>query len=301
MFSVVKLTINLRQNAAGLSSDGSTLGMSVTGFDEVPQYPSTEYVFDQYRDEDIVRDFASSGQAAYRLPLGVDMDEVYEFYANQLPEKGWELVRNVELGNEEMAHGQYWVKDGVGLRIYSRINDVWYEKLSVTQAESGLSDEMASAQERDLIISTSEGQNLLPNFPWHLRVPDDYVADYLDMGIDDRQGVRIFKIGNRDDAVYLVPLARDSQEPWDLQLRNYIQGFNDEKSEDSSISWSVESVSYVETKFGTSLEASLKSSDGATAQGHIIYNDRYSTTYFLTSYGQLEDFRQYVWDRLQPK
>lgn len=77
-------------------------------------------------------------------------------------------------------YGDYWENPSkdLGLRIYERVNDIWYERLSISDAKQGLSRLAKQEIERELVLASSEGTDLLPDFPWTLKVPVEYVTSY---------------------------------------------------------------------------------------------------------------------------
>ncbi|MBD3329182.1 hypothetical protein GF357_01680 [Candidatus Dojkabacteria bacterium] len=155
----------------------------IVGFNDVPiyydkAYGEAEFVFKNNLYNEHVQKFLNEGYSVYRMPVNASISDIYLYYQNVLPGLGWTYVLEIEPGTEGMKYGQYWVKDGVGLRIYSRINDIWYQRLSENDARTGLAEQVLIETEREQILSESEGYDLLPSFPWQLKVPENVTVSY---------------------------------------------------------------------------------------------------------------------------
>jgi hypothetical protein len=111
------------------------------------------------------------------------------------------------IGTEDKRYGEYWTKGDEGLRIYVKETSIWYELISVTDAQTGLSAEVAEEIERELLLASSETQDLLPDFSWVLDVPKEYLITYSSTDIEDYRAVSFKKIGT--NTVYRL-LLRDT-------------------------------------------------------------------------------------------
>jgi hypothetical protein len=200
-----KIVLKIRDNPdAGTIKSSKEL---VIGFKDIPTYPQAEYIFKNMVDQEEVQKFINSGYSVYRLPPGDKIYEVYDYYNEILPSKGWELTEQVDIGTEDKRYGQYWIKDNEGLRIYSRTNDIWYQKISRVEAKEALASDVSKEIERELILAASNKTEFLPDFPWELELPGEYIAAYsaaklnyekLDEEFEDLQEVKIKRIGSKE-------------------------------------------------------------------------------------------------------
>jgi hypothetical protein len=193
----------------------------IVGIEEVPAYPGSQFIFQNNIDEVSVANFLGSGNSAYRLPLNKSVTQAYEYYQQKLPELGWQHVLSVEVGSQEMKEGEYWVKDGAGLRIYSKFNDIWYEVVNVEEANNGLRARVEKEIERDLLLAGQEIQELLPDFPWVIEIPKEYVISYRTSNYEDLRIVEFRKIGS-SERVTVTPVSPIGG-PLDNHLREYLE------------------------------------------------------------------------------
>lgn len=259
----------------------------IVGFNDVPiyfdkNYGEAEFVFKNKLYEESVQKFLNEGYSVYRIPVSASINEVYDFYSQVLPTLGWTYVLEIEPGTDGMKEGQYWVKDGVGLRIYSRINDIWYQRLSENDARTGLAEKVTIEQERETILAESEGYDLLPSFPWTLKVPENITASYAKIAVVGAKSIEElterdfqyahFKAIDSDEEVVLIPYKIYDG----TSLYNYALSF----SEDANLH--VGHAYEVVTEVGSGMEVNVRylgaeegveeSSDkneGEDADGHV--------------------------------
>lgn len=228
IYQSVRMVLKIRANSR--ASLITSHEKSVIGFEDVPvfadsTYGVAEFVFKNNLHHESVQQLLAKGCSIYRLPANVPGDKVSGFYKEKLPTLGWTYVMDVPLEAEDMMYGQYWVRNGIGIRIYSKINDIWYQKLSENDARSGLTNEVQWKIERDAILAQSDNYDLLPDFPWKLKLPSNYTVSYSLLTTYDLDGfdtldekkdkaeleadqkVATFKTNTSNDYVILEPFA----------------------------------------------------------------------------------------------
>lgn len=266
----------------------------VMGFDDVPSFPGSQFIFESYSNNETVRQFLSNGNSVYRLPPSASIDEISAFYSAELPKNGWELVNSVPLESEEMMPGDYWVKEEKGVRIYSKFNDIWYESVSLKQANNGLKDEVKKETERKLLLLSSEFSDLLPDFPWRLKVPSDFLASYSGTELTDLQSVSFKQIGH-SNIVVLEPIGYMGAMPYDSFLDSYLS----KKNKEEKTGWKV--INSVVTTVSSQEAIKATITDGEKiGQSIVVGNPRNSVAYTLTTYEEEDPFFDYVIENLVP-
>ncbi len=209
-----KLVLKIRDNTQedGTQNNHST----VYGFKDIPAYPQSTFIFQGQEKNDSVQKFLNKGYSIYRLEPKHDIQDVYKFYQQELPKKGWKNIETVPLESTEKMHGQYWLKKGNGIRIYSRINDIWYQKLSEKDTRNCLSSKVEEEKKRELILSQFNSTSFLPSFPWELELPGEYIITYNvaeqiekpthNEFLEDIQKATIQKIGSKDQFILVKPV-----------------------------------------------------------------------------------------------
>ncbi len=173
---------------------------------DVPIYPGAKRMDEPKYDKDTVDQLLALGKHVYELPANVAYDdEVHDFYLNEMPNYGWTLVNDVPIGSDEQEPGLYWTKDSRGLRIVGQVHDLWIEEISEDDAKDGLRTRVLAQQKRDLIMASNNGTDLLPNFPWTLRIPENYTVKYFDTDFE-QQGARLYALDSKE-YVFIVPFV----------------------------------------------------------------------------------------------
>ncbi|MFH1547423.1 MAG: hypothetical protein ABIC57_02965 [bacterium] len=175
----VDQVISIKNKASQVGENQFTLANSkgeVLGISEVPSFPESKFLFENNLESDIVQQFLAKGKSAYLLPLDADWDDVVTFYSDGLDENGWTHVLSVDRGDESKMFGEYWVKGEKGLRIYTKLDDIWYEIITVEQANSGLADKIAQEDEIDMYLAMNSGEELPTNYPWKLEFSSEWTA-----------------------------------------------------------------------------------------------------------------------------
>jgi hypothetical protein len=267
----------------------------VIGIEEIPTYPESQFIFQNNIDEPAVANFISSGNSAYRLPLNTTVTQAYEYYNDLLPELGWEHVLSVEVGSEEMKQGEYWVKDNTGLRIYSKFNDLWYELITVEQANNGLRERVEREIERDLLLASDELQELLPDFPWVIEIPKEYIISYRTSNYDDLRTVEFRKIGT-DETVTVTPVGSIGG-PLDNHLRVYLDYLNEQEEEKGE--WAITNTILAYTVYGTALQGTI-SFNGQPQQVAVVSNTYNNVVYVIHSNRPESSFFEFIFSNLLP-
>jgi hypothetical protein len=267
----------------------------VIGLEKIPAYPNSEFIFTNSLNEASVANFLSSGNSAYRLPSGTSPNDISNFYNQELPSRGWSLVLSVDVGSEEMRSGEYWVKEGKGLRIYSKFNDIWYESISETDAMTGLRARVIREVERDLLLADENLQDLLPDYSWILNVPKEYIISYSVSSFKNMRSVQLKKIGSKE-SVEITPIGSLGRAVLDDFLRMYI----DELNEDSGELWGITNTVIVYTEYGQGLRGSI-SSKGEEHDIAVIPNSYDNVVYVIDANTPNDPFFEYVLENLKPQ
>ncbi len=267
----------------------------VVGIEEIPTYPLSEFIFSNSIEEPSVANFLSAGNSAYRLPNGESIEDVYEYYLNELSNLGWIHTLSVPVGSEEMKSGEYWIKEDKGLRIYSKFNDVWYEVVTVEEAQSGLSERVKKEVEKDLLLANQELQDLLPDFPWVLKVPKEYVIAYRSANFKDFRMVEFKKIGS-SETISLIPIASSDGKALDTHLDNYIKNIN----KDSEFNWGVTRTTVMYLSYGRGIQGTI-SGGNEINEIALMTNPNDSIVYLLRCNELESPFFEFILSNLTPQ
>lgn len=261
----------------------------VTGLEDLPAYPGSTFIFQNSQDLDSVKNFLSSGSSAYRLPKDTSIEEAFNFYTENLPNYGWAFVQMVSMEVVDKEYGQYWVKDNKGLRIYSKYNDVWYETITVDQANTALAERVQEETEMNLLLTDDEAQDLLPDFPWVLKIPKEYLISYSASAYDPKlQQILFSKIGE-DEKVYIVPMDTAGQRAIDYALNDYITLINGQGEE----RWGIINTYVISTNVGSGLRGIISSNTQDREVG-VITNSSNSKVYVIDSNVVDNPFFEYI-------
>ena len=265
----------------------------VVGLDGIPSYPGSVFIFTNNVKEISVANFIATGNSAYRLPLRTTTAQAYEYYQEILPELGWEHVLSVEVGSEEMKEGEYWVKGSTGLRIYSKFNDLWYETLTQEEAVTGLRAKVIEETERELLLASQDYQELLPDFPWVLKVPKEYIISYSTSAYKDFRTVQFRKIGTSEE-ISVVPIGVTG----DI-LDNYLQEYTDLLSANGEESWTITNTILATTSYGRALRGSI--ANGIEDHDVAVVSNSYNgVIYVIDANTPGDTFLEYIFENMEP-
>jgi hypothetical protein len=283
--SIIKI-LDIRKNRFDSAIDLSKI---VYSMENIPEYPGSEFIYENVLDNETVQKTLSSGQSAYRIPPYKNIENVYEFYSEHLPDFEWTFIQKVPLSSPTMYSGQYWINDKIGLRIYTRLNDIWYEKITKADAENGLEDRKAIVIEREEVLAQDEDQTLLPGFAWELQFSSEYLLDYFSTDFNESIGVKMRHLVT-DQITIFAPIGISGQSPEDTQIETYLNLYNKEHKETS---WKIVNSMYVKKGSIGALQVNL-TSDGESTTAYVVNNGLDNDAYLLVSFDNDTEFVEYI-------
>jgi hypothetical protein len=240
-------------------------GQDVIGVEGVPQYPESEFLFANHIEEKEVQEFLDEKQSAYSIPLESTWTDVVEFYKKELKNRGWEHVNSIDYSDELRMYGEYWIKvdgasvnseeisdgsdntgeedennqsdnpdqnvSGRGLRVYTRLNDIWYQEISINQAQTGLAVTVAERNELDFLISMSSGENLPQEVPWQLRFAPVWDFELVDSDYDGFKTIE-FENPETDGKLVIRPIAYQAGQSYESLAAGFIEEVNEYRDEE---------------------------------------------------------------------
>ena len=265
---------------------------TVLGLEDIPIYPNTTFLYTIDIDNQSVKDFLSKGQSAYTINDNSNFKNVKEFYANELTSRGWSLVLDVEIGAEDKRYGQYWVKDEKGLRIYSKYNDIWYETITPEEAENGLSNRVSEEIEIEMLLAGSDYQDLLPDYPWEIKIPKDYLIRYEVSEFEDLRAVNFQRITTgRNITIY--PIGYWGAKALDYQLEDYTKILSQGTEQWNVINTTV--TSWIEN----SSLSGIISSETSQREILMLKNNRNKVTYILSAEDSSDPLYNYIIENIK--
>lgn len=277
------------------NQDKIDISASIIGISNIPVYPNSEFIFQNLLDDESVQKTLTNGISAYRLPPGNDIEDAFQFYKEHLPTLNWEFIQDVPLNSHEMMFGQYWTnQDGTSVRIYSRLNDIWYETITHEEAKTGLSKRKEESIVREQILNAEEIQQLLPGFPWALEVPGDYILDYFATDSSDAVGVTFTQMVSKEKTIF-VPIGETNSKPEDLLLDQYISKYNILES-------TVDKLDILNTKYIREFSKDMLQVDFRSGKtGYVLRNKLDNLSYLLFSDSKSTTFIDYVRENVVDK
>jgi hypothetical protein len=265
---------------------------TVLGLEEIPTYPNSTFLYANDASNQSVKDMLSEGQSAYQINDKSTFKNIKEFYANELTSRGWNLVLDVEIGAEDKRYGQYWIKDDKGLRIYSKYSDIWYETISPEEAQNGLSNRVSEEIEIDMLLAGSDHQELLPDYPWQIKIPKDYLISYEVSEFEDFRAVNFQRI-TTGQYITIYPIGYWGGKPLDFQLEDYTEILS-QGSED----WNIVNTTINSWRGYSALSGTISSN---TDQRDVLMfkNDRNKVTYILSTADSSDPLYDYIVENLK--
>jgi hypothetical protein len=301
----IQNVIEIRKDAGQSIKGVQIASENVIGFKSIPIYPNSKFIYKDYMDEPTVKEFINGGEAVYRLPINTSFSEVQEYYQVALEEDGWEKVLSAPVNSSKYMYGDYWVnkEEKEAVRIYNKLNDIWYEKITISEAQNGLQRRVEERNERNLIVSSTDGTELLPDYPWSLKVPNEYLVQYYSTDFDELKGVKFRKIGT-DEVVFVEPIGKVSDTTSDVALKEFLKNNdNGNEGEDSvdeesdqpttETEWKLTSSSFREINGKNVFIGTIDSNNNSSAKAFVIKNPKNSYYYLVTAYeveNQLVDY-----------
>lgn len=286
----IKYVLSLRTNAFG---DKTVVVNDVTGLQNIPEYPGSTFIYSDNTNNPTVKEFLAAGNSTYRLPDGKEVGDVETYYNEILPLKGWELVSTVPIGTEDKKYGQYWVKEGKGLRIYIKFRDVWYETITENDARTALADKVKEEIEREMLMASSEKQDLLPDYPWKIQIPKEYLIKYEATDFKTFTAVSFQKIGT-NDKVILYPVAYTGSKELDYILEDYCEIISTEEN-----TWKVLNTVISTFDSRTALKGTITANDSILNVA-VIQNSSNNVAYVLSTPKDNDPMFGYILDNLKP-
>ncbi|HCC67987.1 TPA: hypothetical protein DEP90_02125 [Patescibacteria group bacterium] len=265
---------------------------TVLGLEDIPIYPNSIFLYSNNMDNQVVKDMLASGQSAYEITDRSSFGNVKEYYANELISKGWDLVLDIKIGEEDKKYGQYWINSEKGLRIYSKFNDIWYEYITIEEAKNGLSNRISNEIEIDMLLAGSDNQELLPDYPWQIKIPKEYLIRYEVSEFEDLRAVTFQKILT-GSYITIYPVAYWGSKALDYQLNDYLDALSTETEQ-----WSIINT-YVTTFRGNSSLSGVISSSSQQMDILILKNDKNFVTYILSTEDKSDPLYQYIIDNIK--
>lgn len=289
-FISTKYILSLRENAFGQKN---YIINDVIGLKDIPQYPGSEFIFANTQDTLVVKQFLAQGNSVYRLPKNIDTQDVEKYYLEQLPNKGWELVNTVVIGTEDKKYGQYWVKEGKGLRIYIKFKDAWYETLTEKDSREALAQRVKEEIEREMLMASSEKQDLLPDYPWEIQIPKEYIIRYSASKFKDYRVATFQKIGT-NEIIELYPAGYWKGKELDYILDDYCKYISEDEN-----TWEVVSTTVATFRGELSLNGSI-TSDKGTSIVKVIPNAYNNVVYVMKTDKQADPLYEYLFENIKP-
>lgn len=289
IFGAIYLLIS---NSGKKTDTGITVSSYVLGLDDVPTYPNSEFLYADKMDDQVVKDMLANGKSAYKIVDRSKFSDVKIFYANELTSKGWNLVLDIEIGQEDKKYGQYWTNEEVGLRIYSKFNDIWYEYITIEEAQNGLSNRVSNEIEIDMLLAGSDFQDLLPDYPWQIKIPKEYLIRYEVSEFEDLRAVNFQRISS-GSYITIYPIGYWGSKALDYQLDDYVDILSS-----GSEKWGVRNT-YITTFRGTSTISGIISSGQYSRDILMLKNGKNFVTYVLSTQDKSDPLYQYLIDNIK--
>lgn len=262
----------------------------VYGFEDIPIYPGATFVFENYEDSAEVKEFISAGYSIYRLSPGTAWSDVETFYIDQLSQKGWQLVKDVPRSDSSMKYGKYFVKNMVGIRIYTEIDDIVFQRLSETDAREGLKRLVDTENARKQAIKQNSTISLLPDYPWRLDMPGSYVVTYTSSNVSTIQKAKITLIGDNVNFVEIIPFITYDGRLYDEYLYDY--------TSQNNISIINSEVYLFADLIG--LKAQVKSDDDKNMVAYVINSPRDNVVFIFYGTADSNSIMEYVVQNIVP-
>ena len=195
----------------------------------IPTFPNSYSVYQFVDNTKTIAPLKAEGIYVYKKPSQTSIPDVYRYYKDNLVNNGWTFVKFVPFETDIAKLGQYWINEdkSIGLQIVVDEQYIWYRKLTVKQAKTLLQDEAKSDAMKRKIVLSQEDQFLLPDFPWQLQVPGEYIIRYQNSDLDSWRKLIIYA-QNKDDYVILEPIAKFEGKPFEDYLNQWLDKYHKE-------------------------------------------------------------------------
>jgi hypothetical protein len=212
---------------------------------------------------------------------------------NTLKDLNWEFVQSVPLGTPDRKYGLYWINGDKGLRIYSKYNDIWYESISVDDARNALADLVKEEIEREMLMASSEKQDLLPDYPWKIQVPKEYIIKYSPTDMKELRAVTFQKMGS-SEIVEIYPVGYWKAKELDYFILDYCKIKSTQEYELGVLN-SIP-ISFRDT---LGLKSSIEA-NSVTFTAYTVPNDFNYVVYVISSNTNDNPLLEYILENIQP-
>ena len=193
---------------------------------KVLSYPGSEYVFkdaswlsDDYKTQ--IRLFLLHNNSIYLLKPGKTFLDIKDDYVKMIEKQGFKFVGYKPITDEKGYSGLYFVKDDIGLHVYTVTNfDIWYEIISKKQAESYLQARILNIISKQVAVN-KETENLPKEYKIALTLPKGYSYEGLKLPDLGAYLVRIFDKDKRL-VLMIVPYKKIFLEPNKTDFEKYV-------------------------------------------------------------------------------
>jgi hypothetical protein len=191
---------------------------------------------------------------------------------------------STELDSIASITGEY------GLRIYSKYNDIWYEKITVEQAKTGLADVVAQEKNLKMMLSLGSAEELPGTIPWKLSYPGSWTAVIEKSSLLDIEKVT-FTSSETGGTVVIEPVDFANKEPLRDLGQRYVDQVNSYREQGTA--FTVSSVEDVKIAGSDAVKINL--SAGETL-GYVclVTNTKNKVVYAIATYSGEKGFWDYV-------
>ncbi|MEA3356871.1 MAG: hypothetical protein U9Q67_00310 [Patescibacteria group bacterium] len=298
IFTSVKTVIDIKRKSSLSNEQTFTIQQSdedVLGLSGIPVFPGAAFMFANNIELDVVQEFLADGKSAYLLPMDAEWDNAKDFYMRELEKQDWAHELSVDLSDDTMLYGEYWTKDSVGLRIYTKLNDIWYEKITADEAKSGLSNIVSRENELQMMLAMNVGDELPEEFPWSLSYSSDWSVEIKKSNLLEIE-LAEFTNAETGGTLSVVPVDFLSLEPLQQICGRYVDEVNSHR--DAPDKFDVESSGAVSVAGQEAVRFDLKSESGVGALC-VVPHPESGVIYAIGTYSGEVAFFNHVIDNLE--
>jgi len=257
----------------------------IVGISGIPEYPGSEFVFansvtrekggfklttegySEIEKQELYK-FLSSKQSVYYIPINSSWKDVVTFYKKELVKYGWSISLTAPVDDLDKIPGEYFVKENLGLHLYSISHDIWYEVISKEQAESGLRDRVAAYKAKQYLVESASGGELPQETWWSLRYTNDWEFTMIKHPIFGEQQV-YFRQKQTNETLTIAIINRYRQNPADVEY-----SFLEQMGQDHLRTWLASqppTVSFTDFTQRKSVIAGQKVVEFSSEKNNIIF------------------------------
>lgn len=286
----------------------------VIGLSGIPEYPKSEFAFtnfvnrnndsfelklegySDYDQQELFR-FLSSGQSVYFIPIDKNWNNIVTFYKDELPKRGWSHSGTAKVDDLEKIPGEYFVKDTLGLHLYTISGDIWYEFITKEQAESALKDRVTAYKTKQLLVESASGAEVPQDTWWTLKFLRDWDLTMTKHPILGESNL-YFKNKKSNNRLSVVGLKRYDKDknPADVEY-NYFEALGQDylrtwlATQPTSVT--INSFKVNKTTIDGVKAVEYTSSENKAYFAFLI-NNKNNIVYVIEYFGDNSDFYEYV-------